>query len=746
MSRRQRKARGSQPTRNTKPGGWRGVLLACRPDHVCPQRLLVGLLCVVGYTLLLSANVFRPAVSWELGDTATRDVIADNTVRVPDETATAKKRRAAMALVPKQYEPTPAADEAENLVNSVFSEITARATEWQATQATHAAQDPKSPLPDPPPLSLSIEPSLRQWVYEASPEHREKLRWLALYNLRKVYSGHEIRSDQPEDFESADRELRRAIASVPLREDRELLLAIVTHPQVLKHNYQYMEYETWRDRISAAEAVDPVYRTVNRSDLVLHAGSQVTEEDLKVIEALGLLQPQWDYAGLFALGCLVCVVLLILGAYVRQELPHIYHDSRRVILLNLVAAGALLLFRFLLWLKGEIHGLDHFAIFCGSTAGMVVSVLIDFRLAMMMTGAMALLMGVLVPSAGLWVAFEAWLAGRVGAMALHQIRDRGELAKAGLIVAVAGMMIAAVVNQPGAADATAYGAQQLLTDLALGFAWSLIAFLVAQGLVPMLERSFGCLTPFRLLELTNTSTPVLQQLKAKARGSFDASLTIGDMAADACEQIPGADPLLARACGYHHDIGKMRHPSWFIENQFGAENVHDKIPPHISAKAIRSHVEDGLLLAEEYNLPRPVWDVIGEHHGTTLISFFYYQALEASPEGQTVDESQFRYRGPRPHSKESGVIMLADGIEAAVRAVSMHGPLPEKRIQEVVDSVIRKRLDESQLDNCELTLHDIDLAAKAFCEFLKGMYHTRIDYPQQALARKRNGGNGGSSS
>lgn len=717
----------------------RELLRQCRQIRIRPDRVLLGFLCVIGYTLLISANVFRPAIPWQVGDRATRDVYADESVQALDEEATAARRDAAMAQVPKKYGQLPVADEAIERINRVFDDLNANAEEWQERRAVEGEPPPDAPLPRlSDNIDLDLDPALMRYLLELPAASRERLRAQALYHVGRIYATIEIRTDQAEDLRSATAAMENSIAEhIPRRYDREFLQALCTDDEILKPNRMYKEFETMRERLKAAEDVQPVMRTIHKDDLVIQRDMRVTEEHRRVFEALGLLQPQLNYASLFAMGCLVCVVLVVLGVYLRWELPEIYHDNRRLLLLNLIAAGALLLFRFMIWLKGEVPSLAHAAILCGSASGMMVSVLIDFRLAMMMTGLMGLFMGVLLPGAGLWVAFEAWLAGRVGAVVLRQARDRGDLARAGFKIAFSGMMIAAVVNLPSAGAAGAYGAPQLGTDFLFGFGWSLLAFLLAQGLIPVLEKTFGCLTPFRLLELTNTSTPVLEELKRRARGTFEASLIIGDMASDACESIEGADPLLARVCGYYHDIGKMVHPGWFIENQFGAENIHDRIPPAVSAKAIRSHVDEGVRIAEQNGLPQPVVDVIREHHGTMLVSFFYYQALETCPEGQTVDESAFRYRGPRPRSKESGVIMLADGIEAAVRAVSTHGPLTERRIAEIVDSTIEKRLEERQLDECALTMRDIHLAAQSFREFLRGMYHSRIEYPQQALGRRR---------
>lgn len=699
---------------------------------VSPVRVLLGLLLVIGYTALLEADLFQAGITWKVGEIAGRDIYADRTHEFVDEAETEQLRRTAREQVAKVYEALPVQQEAENRVTQLLEEV-------GAVEAAPELSTPESQQED---LQARIDRLVwftppEGWMVAAlalGGQGRERARAEALAILGALYDDREIRDDVPQDLAAARAVVEEMVAGLPVNLQR-VVGPLMLDQDILKPNRRYNEEATLQRKDDAAENVEPVRRTINRGQLIVQRGHQVTEQDLADLKALGLVQPKRDWSGLFALGCLVSLVLVILGTYVRMEQPAVFYDNRRMVLLNLLCALFLLTFRLLLWLKGEIPSLAHPAVFCGAATGMVVAVLVEYRLAMMMTGAMGLFMGILLPGAALWVAIEAWLAGRVGAMALRQVTDRSGLARAGLLVAVAGTMIAAVVQLPRAGATDSYQSFHLASDMLFGFGWGLLAFLVAQGLIPLLEKPFACVTPFRLLELTNTSTPLLQMLKREARGSFDSSLTIGDMAADACEAI-GADPLLARAAGYHHDIGKMKHPGWFIENQFGGENIHDTLEPHLSAMAIKSHVTLGAELAVEYQLPQPLLDVIRQHHGTTLISFFYYQALEAAADGETVDEGQFRYEGPKPQFKESGIIMLADGIEAAVRAASAHGPLTEKKIAEVVNGLIRKRLDEGQLDECDLTLRDLNIAAKAFVEFLRGMYHNRIDYPAGAPARR----------
>lgn len=710
-----------------------GAQTARRPGfRVCPQRVALALLCVIGYTVLLSINIFRVRVTLKPNDIAQGDLFADATVEVEDQAETANRRQRARDSAAKVYISRRVQATSVEKINALLDAVAAVAGAEDLTD--DAARLSRLRAQASFAVSDAHLASLLQWT----PDELSALRSAASDLLGRVYTeDREIRDDEPATRQAAVDSVTELVADYEVR-SRLLLLQLVTHPEILLPNREYDAQATEAERQRLADEVEPAVQVFQRGQKIIGRGDRVTAEHTAVFEALGWVQPRRDYRGLFARACIVLLILVVLGAYVFTELPQVYSDTRKLVLINLVIAGGLLLFRLILALKGPITTISHPAILCGAMTGSVVAVLLDFRLAMMVTAALAMLMGLLVPGAGLWVTIEGWLAGRVGAMSINAVKDRTGVAVAGITMAVAGMLIAVIVQLPQIPDGTVYTPRQLLVDVSFGFGWGLSAFILSMGLIPMLERPFGCVTPFRLLELTNTSTPVLQRLQREARGSFDASLTIGEMAAEACEAI-GADPLLARACGYHHDIGKIRHPSWFIENQFGGPNIHDKLTPEMSAKAIKSHVTEGYRMAVDAKLPEPLCDVIRQHHGTTRISFFYYQALERCPEGGQVDEALFRYEGPKPRFKESGIIMLADGIEAAVRAAGQHGPLNERKIHDIVNGIIRQRLDEGQLDECPLTLREVHLAAEAFCDHLHGMYHSRIDYPPQSMRARRNG-------
>ncbi|MFO7820033.1 MAG: HDIG domain-containing protein [Halanaerobacter sp.] len=255
--------------------------------------------------------------------------------------------------------------------------------------------------------------------------------------------------------------------------------------------------------------------------------------------------------------------------------------------------------------------------------------------------------------------------------------------------------------------------------------------------MPYVENIFGITSPVKLLELSNPNQPLLKKLLVEAPGTYHHSVIVGNLAEAAADKI-GADSLLARVGAYYHDIGKIKRAYFFTENQIGSENPHDKLSPNLSTLIITSHVKDGVELAHEHKLPSDIIDIIKQHHGTSLVSFFYQEAMHDEKYKQ-VDEDEFRYDGPKPQSKEAALIMLADMVEAAVRSNSTAQSNPG-RLEKLVRDLIKQKLDSGQLDESDLTLKDLDKIAKSFVNILKGIFHNRIEYPDNIAKQFDEGG------
>ena len=300
-----------------------------------------------------------------------------------------------------------------------------------------------------------------------------------------------------------------------------------------------------------------------------------------------------------------------------------------------------------------------------------------------------------------------------------RVDSRQRLLKAGLVIAVVTAVVTFAVGLIGGGTFFPDAAWQGVLGLGSG----LLSLMLAMVLLPLLEDAFNILTPMKLLEFSNTSNTLIHKLLQKAPGTFTHSMQVGTLAENAAERI-GANALLARVGAYYHDIGKMEHPAYFIENQIGQINPHDALSPTLSAKVIRRHVKDGLEMGRAWGLPQELLDIIAQHHGSTRIEYFYRKAIEV--DGDKVNEADFRYSGGLPKSKEAGIVMLADSVEATVKSLAKPTP---KRIEDVVTDTINRKLDDGQFDECDLTMREIHEVGEAILEALVGFLGPRIEYP-----------------
>ncbi len=324
----------------------------------------------------------------------------------------------------------------------------------------------------------------------------------------------------------------------------------------------------------------------------------------------------------------------------------------------------------------------------------------------------------------------AFIGSIVAAMGVRHATQRSTVMKAGLHLAVINCVV--LLSMAAIRGGATLGEPFLL--VVGGLLNGIITAIVAVGVAPLLEMLFGYTTNIRLLELSRMDHPLLKELAVRAPGTYHHSIVIGTLVESAAEAI-NANPLLARVSAYYHDLGKMKMPLYFIENMAG-ENRHDKLTPSMSALILTNHVKEGAELAKSHRLGKDIVDVIEQHHGTTLIKYFYQKAKEKKEieGGGQLDEKDFRYPGPKPQTKEAGLVMLADAIEAASKT------LPEPslvKIQGLTQTIVNRIFTDGQLDECELTLKDLHRITSSFNRVLAGIYHTRIDYPEPAFVKKK---------
>jgi putative nucleotidyltransferase with HDIG domain len=497
--------------------------------------------------------------------------------------------------------------------------------------------------------------------------------------------------------------------------ETELLSAITT--QIIRPNLVFNEEETERRRSRARMNVQPVIKTIVQDLPIVREGELITPEHLDQLEALGLLQKVENvWAKIFGLALLVLAMLALGLIYLYLFKREIWDNDGLLALLGLIMIVNLLLAKLLTLIPNPLYGF----LIPVSAGSMLVAILLNNHLAVLFTMVMAVLVGLIVGGELSYV-LVAMVGGLVGTFSVSRLNQRSQLTRAGLLVAGANMLTII-----GLSLFTLRPWQEVSLGTFLGIINGVLAAVLTIGLLPYLENSFNLTTAVKLLEITNPNQPLLKRLLLEAPGTYHHSIMVGNLGEAAAEAV-GADSLLVRAGAYYHDVGKLKRPYFFIENQVLKENPHDKVSPSLSALIIISHIKAGLELAQKHHLPRVIRDIITQHHGSGLTTYFYRRALEVAKE-QKVAEDDFRYPGPKPQTKEAAIVMLADSVEAAVRSLAKPTP---NRIEGMVHKLIKERLHDGQLDECDLTFRDLDVIAAAFVQVLTGIFHTRIEYPDQ---------------
>jgi putative nucleotidyltransferase with HDIG domain len=357
----------------------------------------------------------------------------------------------------------------------------------------------------------------------------------------------------------------------------------------------------------------------------------------------------------------------------------------------------------------------------------LLTILMDKHVAFFQAVQITLLGALFSQSDPLAHALVGTVGALVGILAVGRVESRTDIYRAGIYVSMGNMLTIMALKLT---DGAGLLERQVWLDVTLGAGNGLLTSILVTGALPLFENLFGVLTPLKLLELSNPNHPLLKRLLVEAPGSYHHTIFVANLCEAGAEAI-GADHILARVGAYYHDIGKVKRPYFFVENQFGGENPHDKLPPSLSALIITSHVKDGVEMAREARLPREIIDFITEHHGTMLVSYFYHMASKAG-QSEYVLEDDFRYDGPKPRSKETAILMLADGCEASVRAMHQKSPLTLEQIEAQVRRIFEDRLKQGQLEECDLTFRELEILVKTFVRVLSGVHHTRIEYPTEA--------------
>ncbi|MGL4873139.1 MAG: HD family phosphohydrolase [Clostridium sp.] len=486
----------------------------------------------------------------------------------------------------------------------------------------------------------------------------------------------------------------------------------------IEPNFFYDEEKTNEAIQEAEKAVPKVI--IKKNQTIVTEGEPITEEQIAVLKDLGLIDQSggWSIFILYAvLALFVISALFIKHFYIYKNHKKEFKSIKILIMINTISVLTVIIAR-------VVSVISPFAIPL-ACAPILITLLVDYRISIVVSSLDVILIAGIV-GFNPQIIMLGILNAIIGATALRRMQQRNDI-----LYSSVGLMIMSVVLTFSTGFLLSNNFSEIIIlSLASGIG-VIFSAILAIGVLPFFESGFDIVTNLKLLELSNPNSPLLKKILMEAPGTYHHSMLVANLAEMAAEDI-NANPVVARVGAYYHDVGKTVRPYFFKENQIGRENPHDKISPNLSTLIITSHVKDGLELAKEHNLPEIIQDMIVQHHGTTLVKYFYYTMKNEAENPDDVKEEDFRYQGPIPNSKEAGILMLADSVEAAVRSI---GEPSKGKIEEMVNNIIKDKLYSGQLDNCDLTLRDLEKIRKSFLKALNGIYHQRIEYPTEKVKK-----------
>ena len=556
--------------------------------------------------------------------------------------------------------------------------------------------------------NISLGNSLYSTLLDASEADLASLEDNIKYINNQMLSGR-ITEQQLNDKRS---DIREFFMNLPKKSKLNEIGADIA-VMVLKPNMYYDEQTTLARRQSEREKVEDV--VIRKGTLIVNKGQEVSSQQIQLLNAYGLLaesdNDRFDIQFYIGYGIIISICLIIMGQYLRSLDKKLWDSNSTLLLISLIAIIALTI-------TMVLKNISEYLIVLPAGA-MLVSILVSPRIAIMTNIMMSILAGFL-GGFDLPVVVMMLLTGILGAGMVSRTHHRSTFILAGLAVSLVSLLV--IFSEGILSRADIY---KMLNNGLYGVIGGTLSAVLTIGTLPFFETVFDIITPLKLLELSNPNQPMLRRLLIEAPGTYYHSILVGNLAEAAAEDI-GANPLLCRVGAYYHDIGKLKRPYFFKENQITRDNPHDKITPNLSALVITSHVKDGVEIAGKNKLPSTVIRIIEEHHGNTLVAYFYHKALSAEG-AEAVDESKFRYPFRKPQTEEAAIVMLADSVEAYIRSLSEP---TQDQVEQGVRKIIKDKLNDAQLDNCDLTLKDLEMIGQAFVKVLAGIFHDRIEYPE----------------
>lgn len=727
-------------------------------------KLIWGVSFFILVALILSLDLIPNQVDLRAGQVSQSDITAPRTITFIDESRTSELRQRAADTAPRVYEEdSTVEEEVQNKVNNLFEAVISERKFFYNNKialTTESEQNQEQQDQDAANIEAEQSESNKSELSATEIENFSQAEINEIIDLVKGEIDFEINDESlaalitlnnqelselqdralnllqsklgnrilPSDLSAAREELRQSAMEMDISRSKRLALAEITETAIAANMFLNQE-ATANRRQEAISEVEAVEKTVRQGEIIVRKGDVVTETDIDILERLGLQKSGINYYNITGRIMISFILVLLLGFYFYKYQKSVWENNSKLLLIELLILTVVFLAKIFTLFQNP------FVDFMVPTAmaSILLTVLIGSDTALITTLFISLLIAPIYDM-NFNIVLTSFLAGLIGIFSVTKVKERGDIIRAGLNVSFILVFLIGGLSLMQRNQSLTY----LIWSIGGGIVNGLLVGILANGFLPYLEDLFDMTSSVKLLELSNPSQPILKRMLVEAPGTYHHSVIVGNLAETAAEDV-GADALLARAAAYYHDIGKLKRPYFFSDNQFGGENPHDKTSPNLSALIIKSHVKDGVEMAEQNGLPAKIIDIIKQHHGTNLISFFYQQALQDNKHDD-IEKNDFRYDGPKPQSREAAIMMLADITEAAIRSKNFNKNNHD-RIEGFVRGLVKDKLIENQLDQSNLTLSDLDTIVKSFVKVLTGIYHQRVEYPEKLLKEMKGGNN-----
>jgi putative nucleotidyltransferase with HDIG domain len=653
------------------------------------------LLVALAVTLVVAQNFLPYRLDLRAGDVATQNVTAPRSLQYESQTKTEEARVAAAKQVPDLYDQAIATQQKQAL-----DALGAKVSELRQGQTSGPDRAARLSL-----LAPGLTDAEKAYLLQADEATVADIFKKAGDILQQLMAG----GIKPETLRSAQDSAATRASALRLDSTGARTVASLVRDNV-KPNFQ--RDETALKRQQARDAVPPVLVTVARGQNIIRTGDLVTPFQLEQAQRVGLLAPQSDWSRILATLILVLTLFAMALGYLIQFKPSVLRDSRQLLALGGLMLAVLLVAKVVVPIDPRAQYLIPMA-----AVPLMVATLLDTGLGIIVALAVGLLTGIIADNV-VELTMIGFFGGAIGSIYVHRLERLGQWVTAGILVAGAQFvtLVSLLLIQRHEA---------LNEVLALGVVAAiggLLSALIAAGAVTYVGEVIRVVTPMKLMELMAPNNPLLRRLMVSAPGTYNHSIVAANLAESAAEAV-GASTVMVRVGCYFHDIGKIRRPHFFVENQAEIGNIHESLSPTTSSDILNAHVKEGVELLTQYRFPTVIRDIVQQHQGTTVKKYFYRQALS---QGLDVREEDFRYPGPRPRTREAAIVMIADTLEASTRTLKDRTP---EGIREHVHRIIQGFVRDAQLDECDLSFRDIRVMEEALASMVISIYHARIEYP-----------------